>query len=83
LRDDYEVSTLTLDSVVAAALEAGAIGARMTGGGFGGSVVVVAQREHAGAVLERTLERAGAQGWIVEASAGASRRRKDSPPGHA
>jgi galactokinase len=71
LRDDYEVSTPTLDSLVAAALEAGAIGARMTGGGFGGSVVVVAKREDAGAVLQRTLERAGSQGWIVEASAGA------------
>ncbi|MGZ8706235.1 MAG: galactokinase [Gaiellaceae bacterium] len=83
LRDDYEVATPTLDSVVVAALEAGAIGARMTGGGFGGSVVVVAQREDAGAVLQRTLEQAGSQGWIVEASAGASRRRKDSPPGPA
>jgi galactokinase len=83
LRDDYEVSTPTLDSVVAAAVEAGAIGARMTGGGFGGSVVVVARREDAGAVLQRTLERAGSQGWIVEASAGASRRRTDCPPGRA
>jgi galactokinase len=83
LRDDYEVSTPTLDAVVAAALEAGALGARMTGGGFGGSVVAVADRGDADAVLRRTLERAGAQGWIVEASAGASPRRTDSPPGHA
>jgi galactokinase len=83
LRDDYEVSTATLDAVVAAALEAGALGARMTGGGFGGSVVAVADRGDADAVLQGTLERAGAQGWIVEASAGASPRRTDSPPGHA
>jgi len=81
LRDDYEVSTPTLDAVVAAALEAGALGARMTGGGFGGSVVVVAKREDADAVLQGTLERAGSQGWIVEASAGASPRRRDSPQG--
>jgi galactokinase len=83
LRDDYEVSTPVLDAVVAAALEAGALGARMTGGGFGGSVVVVAEREDADAVLRGTLERGGSQGWIVEASAGASPRRTDSPPGPA
>ena len=83
LRDDYEVSTPTLESVVAAALEAGAIGARMTGGGFGGSVVVVTERANADTVLRGTLERAGSQGWVVEASAGATRRRRDSPPGPA
>jgi galactokinase len=83
LRDDYEVSTPTLDAVVAAALEAGALGARMTGGGFGGSVVAVAERGAADAVLRGTLERAGSQGWIVEASAGATRRRRDFPPGRA
>jgi galactokinase len=83
LRDDYEVSTPTLDAVVAAALEAGAIGARMTGGGFGGSIVAVAERGTAGDVLRGTLERAGAQGWIVEAAGGATRRRTDSLPGRA
>jgi galactokinase len=83
LRDDYEVSTPTLDAVVGAALDAGALGARMTGGGFGGSVVAVTERDNADAVLRGTLERAGSQGWIVEASAGATRRRKDSPRGPA
>lgn len=40
LRDDYEVSTPELDAMVAAALECdGTIGARMTGGGFGGCTV--------------------------------------------
>ena len=78
LRDDYEVSTPTLDAVVAAALEAGAIGARMTGGGFGGSIVAVATREHADEVLHGTLERAGTQGWVVRAADGATRRRTDS-----
>src|SRR5690606_14587117 len=40
LRDDYEVSCRELDVAVDAALAAGAPGARMTGGGFGGSAVV-------------------------------------------
>ena len=42
LRDDLEVSTPQLDLLVALALEHGAWGARMTGGGFGGAIVAVA-----------------------------------------
>ncbi len=42
LRDDYEVSCPELDVAVAAALAAGARGARMTGGGFGGSAIALA-----------------------------------------
>ncbi len=45
LRDDYEVSTPELDMLVALAVEAGAWGARLTGGGFGGSIVVLAPVE--------------------------------------
>jgi galactokinase len=41
LRDDFEVSWPRADAVVSAALAAGALGARMTGGGFGGSVLVL------------------------------------------
>jgi galactokinase len=42
LRDDYEVSSPELDFVVALAQrEPGVIGARMTGGGFGGSAVIL------------------------------------------
>lgn len=44
LRDDYEVSCAELDHLVAHALrERGVLGARMTGGGFGGSALVLAQ----------------------------------------
>jgi galactokinase len=70
LRDDYEVSTPVLDALVAAALEAGAIGARMTGGGFGGSIVAIAERDSASDVLRGTLERAGVEGWVIEAADG-------------
>jgi galactokinase len=41
LRDDYEVSCPELDLVVTTALESGALGARMTGGGFGGSAIAL------------------------------------------
>lgn len=41
LRDDFEVSIPALDFLVDAALQEGAIGARMTGAGFGGCVVAI------------------------------------------
>ncbi|UGQ10850.1 galactokinase [Yinghuangia sp. ASG 101] len=41
LRDDYEVSGTELDTAAAAAVAAGAYGARMIGGGFGGSVLAL------------------------------------------
>jgi galactokinase len=41
LRDDYEVSSRELDLAVDSAKLAGAIGARMTGGGFGGSAIAL------------------------------------------
>jgi galactokinase len=83
LRDDYEVSTARLDRLVDAALAAGAIGARLTGGGFGGSIVALAERDEAGRVLEGILRREGAQGWVVTPADGALRRRTDSPQGRA
>ncbi|MFJ5265959.1 galactokinase [Streptomyces sp. NPDC088387] len=43
LRDDFRISCPELDTVVDAALAAGALGARMTGGGFGGSAIVLAE----------------------------------------
>ncbi|MFF4547518.1 galactokinase [Streptomyces sp. NPDC001435] len=43
LRDDFRISCPELDLVVDTALTAGALGARMTGGGFGGSAIVLAE----------------------------------------
>jgi galactokinase len=79
LRDDYEVSTPALDRLVARALASGAFAARMTGGGFGGSIVALAERDRAREVLDRI----DARGWIVRSANGATRRRTDSPPGRA
>ncbi|MFI5640094.1 galactokinase [Streptomyces goshikiensis] len=42
LRDDFKISCAESDLVVDTALAHGALGARMTGGGFGGSVIVLA-----------------------------------------
>jgi galactokinase len=50
LRDDFEVSWPQADAAVESALSAGAAGARMMGGGFGGSVLILAAADAAGEV---------------------------------
>jgi galactokinase len=63
LRDDYEVSCEELDLAVDAARDAGALGARMTGGGFGGSVIALVP-EAAVADVDRAVTSAfAAHGW--------------------
>jgi len=56
LRDDYQVSCEELDLAVAAAREAGALGARMTGGGFGGSAIALVRA----AEVDRVIAAVGA-----------------------
>jgi galactokinase len=41
MRDDFEISCAELDAVVETATAQGAVGARMTGGGFGGSAIAL------------------------------------------
>ncbi len=50
LRDDYEVSCEELDLATATARSEGALGARMTGGGFGGSCIAIVSAADAEAV---------------------------------
>lgn len=45
LRDDFEVTVPHLDVAVEAAMAAGAYGARMTGGGFGGSAIALVEAD--------------------------------------
>ena len=40
MRDDFEMSTPMIDALVESAVRLGAVGARLTGGGFGGCIVV-------------------------------------------
>jgi galactokinase len=51
LRDDYAVSCLELDELVELAMSAGALGARLTGAGFGGCSVALCLREEVDAVM--------------------------------
>jgi galactokinase len=63
LRDDFQISTVELDACVEAAVEAGAHGARMVGGGFGGSAVVLVDRDRAGTVAAAVRERFAREGY--------------------
>ncbi|MGW6701103.1 galactokinase [Nocardia sp. NPDC055049] len=75
LREDFEVSAPALDLAVDAALDAGAHGARMVGGGFGGSIIALV--EHADRVAENIMNRFATTGFApprvfaVEPAAGA------------
>jgi galactokinase len=63
LRDDYEVSCPELDVAVEAAREAGALGARMTGGGFGGSSIALVPTDRAESARRRIAEEFERRGW--------------------
>ncbi len=63
LRDDYEVSCEELDVAVETAREAGALGARMTGGGFGGSAIALVPIERVSAVQSAVSTAFVARGW--------------------
>ncbi len=63
LRDDYEVSCEELDVTVETARQAGALGARMTGGGFGGSAIALVPVERASAVQAAVAVAFAARGW--------------------
>jgi galactokinase len=65
LRDDYEVSTSELDRLVELARAAGALGARLVGGGFGGSIIALGRRGEAKDLAGRVLERYGGGGRLV------------------
>ena len=77
LRDDYRVSCDQLDVACAVARNCGALGARMTGGGFGGSAIALIEKDVADAVAPRLEAEYAARGWAapevfaIAASAGA------------
>ena len=79
MRDDFEISTPELDLAVASAQGLGAIGARMTGGGFGGAAIALVHNDGAATVaagVARDFARAGYAAphiFTVTASEGARR----------
>jgi galactokinase len=81
LRDDYEVSVPEIDQLVELAHEAGAYGARIVGGGFGGSVLALSDEVRAPALAATVAEAYrsrfgfGGETLIARASRGAEVRR--------
>ena len=63
LRDQFEVSWPQADEAVRAAIDAGAAGARMTGGGFGGCVAALVPAERARRVRDAVTERFTRYRW--------------------
>nr|WP_307821802.1 galactokinase [Streptomyces coffeae] len=64
-RDDFAISCAELDLVVTSANEAGALGARMTGGGFGGSAIVLVEEVAAEAVGKAVTEAFAGAGYAA------------------
>ena len=82
LADHFECSTKRLDAIVECARRGGALGARLTGAGFGGSIVALCDAASADAVIESidrgyykmTAPGASPQNWraVLRAGPGAS-----------
>jgi len=72
LRDRLQVSCPALDRLVDAAMDSGALGARLTGAGFGGCAVVFCRREDLAKVRDGLAERfySGSPEHILTAEAG-------------
>ncbi|GAA4673338.1 galactokinase [Frondihabitans cladoniiphilus] len=79
MRDDFEISVPELDLAVSVSRDAGAIGARMTGGGFGGSAIALVPRDARDAVSAAVTAAFAAAGFaeptlfVVHAADGARR----------
>lgn len=63
LRDQFQVSCREVDAIVDVLVAAGALGARMTGGGFGGSVVSLVPQERIGPACLSVQSAFRTAGW--------------------
>jgi galactokinase len=81
MRDDFEITVPTVDLAVKTATEAGAHGARMTGGGFGGCIIALVDKGRSDEVAAAISEASTTAGYGPTAhfvglpSAGARRLR--------
>ena len=79
MRDDFEISVPELDTAVETAIAAGALGARMTGGGFGGAAIALIEQDSVQQVTDAVSAAFAASGFTspviftVTPSAGAHR----------
>lgn len=75
MREDFEITTDHIDLIADTAVQAGALGARMTGGGFGGCVIALVAHEKIEKVESAVLDAVAAAGYhqptIARTQAGA------------
>ena len=87
LRDDFEISWPEADVTVTTATEAGALGARMIGGGFGGSVIALVPVRDCARVRHRVSAEFCRRGWpppqFLDAMPSGGARRVHGQPGPA
>ncbi|MBI2767070.1 MAG: galactokinase [Chloroflexi bacterium] len=70
LRQDFRCSTSELDRLCAAMRKAGALGARLTGAGFGGYALAATTRDRVDAVMAAAVAATGGPAFEVHASDG-------------
>ena len=79
MRDDFEITVPHVDVAVDTALSAGAVGARMTGGGFGGSIIALVEEDAAESIAQAVAGAYAERGWeapapfVTRAEQGATR----------
>jgi galactokinase len=85
LRDDFEISWPEADVTVTAATRAGALGARMIGGGFGGSVIALVPARDSAAIRAAVRAAFSQRDWaapgFLDATPSAGARRVLGAPG--
>src|SRR5665647_1498607 len=83
MRDDFEISCPELDLAVEVATAHGALGARMTGGGFGGSAIALVPADSTAAVTSAVIQAFADRGFgtpnCFAVTAGGPARRESKP----
>ncbi|MDO5737024.1 MAG: galactokinase [Propionibacteriaceae bacterium] len=79
MRDDYEITVDTVDLAVETAKAAGALGARMTGGGFGGCIIALCHTGSGETIAQEIAAAFAAAGhrspeWFIATPAGGAGR---------
>ena len=64
MRDDFQISISELDVAVETAIAEGAIGARMTGGGFGGAAIALVESGKVATLTTAVLDKFQDQGFV-------------------
>ena len=65
LSENYEVSSIELDNIIKVAKNSGALGARLTGAGFGGCCVLLAARDNSKKITEK-IKKNIPNVWLVD-----------------